>query len=78
MLKAQDVLVLCKLVAGLEDQEWRQQDLADALGLSQAEVHKSLKRTAEALLYMPVHRKVIRRNFLEFVTHAISTCFQRC
>ena len=71
MLKPQDIVVLCKLVAGAEDAPWRQQDLAGALGLSQAEIHKALARAEHAGLYLPSQRKVARRALHEFLVHGL-------
>ncbi len=71
MLRSQDILLLLKLVADGQPSSWRQQDLAQAVGISQPEAHNALKRLAAAGLYDAENRKVNRRALLEFLLHAV-------
>ena len=67
-LKAQDVLVLLKLVAK-RDAPWTFVSLASEIGLSAAEVHAALKRAARAGLYRGEDRRVARKALLELLVH---------
>jgi hypothetical protein len=71
MLRAQDIVVLLKLAMLPGGERPRQADLGTALGLSQAEVHKALKRAAEAGLYEPQQSAVLRRALLELLEHGV-------
>lgn len=74
MLRAQDILVLLKLASG-GNVPWRQQDLAVALKLSQAEIHNTLRRSALAGLFEPESRRVQRQALLEFLVHGLKYVF---
>ena len=69
-LRPQDVLVLLKVVAA-ENRQWRQQDLANELGLSQAEVANSLERLRRAGLVEESKRKAYRLAAIEFIVHGV-------
>lgn len=71
MLRAQDILVLLKLVAMPQGARPRQIDLGAALGLSQAEVHNALKRAAKAGLYQPQQSTVLRQALFELLEHGV-------
>jgi hypothetical protein len=71
-LKPQDVALLVKLLS-LKEAQWRQTDIAAALGLSQGEIAKALSRLAKAKLIQD--KRVNRTAALEFILHAIKYVF---
>jgi hypothetical protein len=73
MLKAQDIIVLLKLV----DQQagWTFEGVAVALDLSPSVVHRSLDRAKQAGLYNAGRRKVNRGALLEFLVHGARYVF---
>lgn len=71
-LKAQDALLLLKLLAGTE--KLAQKDLAFALGLSQAEVSHAFRRL-EASQLVDSQRCVKRESALEFILHGLRYVF---
>jgi len=76
MLRPQDLLVLVQLVADERPAgEWTQQELANATGLSQAEVHNALKRAAESRLCDVGGKTVMRSGLLEFLVHGVKYVF---
>jgi DNA-binding transcriptional MocR family regulator len=75
MLKGQDILLLLKLALVEGDKPPRQIDLAQALGLSQAEVYKALGRCAESGLLDAETRHVRRQALLEFLEHGFKYVF---
>lgn len=78
-VKAQDLLVLLKLVTAGDEVECRQLDLARALGISQAEVHNALKRAMTAGFLSsssPLAASSVRRGALtEFLIHGAKYVF---
>jgi hypothetical protein len=73
-LKAQDVLVLLK--ASLwRDREWRQIDMALALGLSQSEVGNALRRLHANGLLAEAKKKPQKLAVAEFLVHAVKYMF---
>jgi biotin operon repressor len=80
MLRGQDILVLLKLVASGDPEESFGR-LAEALGMSPAEVHKAIKRAQKAgLIHIDesgkAHtKKVNRQALLEFLIHGAKYCF---
>jgi len=75
MLKGQDILLLLKLALQEAYSAPRQIDLAQALGLSQAEVYKALQRCAESGLLDRETRRVRRQALLEFLEHGLKYVF---
>jgi hypothetical protein len=77
MLRPQDLLVLVQVAANDRPAgEWTQQDLANATGLSQAEVHNAFKRTCRSNLWIPAaNQKVARAGLLEFLVHGVKYVF---
>ncbi|AGH96751.1 hypothetical protein [Pseudobdellovibrio exovorus] len=71
-LKPQDVAVLVKLLA-LQTDQWKQVDLAKAMGLSQSEVAKSLVRLSKAQLVQ--NKRVNCSAALEFILHGVKYSF---
>ena len=69
MLRPQDPLVLLKLT--LLPSGWRQLDVAQALGISQTEVHSGLKRAAASKLYKTEERTANKTNLVEFLIHGL-------
>lgn len=69
-LRPQDILVLLKMLASPE-KEWRQVDLAQALGLSQFEISAALSR-AEYSGFLDSAKKRINKSALEeFLLHGL-------
>lgn len=73
MLKAQDVVVLLKLL-GLSDVP-AVRDLAAELGFDVAGTHRALRRLEEAGLYSPERRRLLRGPAEEFLVHAVKFNF---
>jgi len=71
-LKPQDALLLLKLLASSE--KLAQKDLANALGLSQAEICHALKRL-EASQLVDRERAVRKESALEFILHGLKYAF---
>ena len=70
-----DILVLLKIIS-LENEKWFQTDIAEALGISQSEVSKSLNRLKQSWLLAPNNSIVImRENVLEFLSYGIKYIF---
>lgn len=70
LLKNQDLLVLLKL-AVWGDHPWRQEDLAHEVGLTQSQIHMSLRRAAECGLYDPESKHANGRGLFEILVHSI-------
>jgi len=73
MLKAQDIVVLLKLVSKAPD--WTFNQIAEELGLSASAVHRSLERAARSGLYHAYQRQVNRAALLEFLLHGARYVF---
>jgi hypothetical protein len=73
-LKAQDVLVLLKLVAH-EEPTWTFEHLGDCLGLSNSEVLQSVRRLENAGLADSERRAVLKDATTEFLVHAVKFLF---
>ncbi len=73
MLKAQDIVVLLKLVGQAPD--WTFSRIADELGLSASAVHRSLERAGLSGLYDAKERKVNRAALIEFLLHGARYVF---
>ena len=69
-LRPQDILLLLKLVA-TRGKEWRQVDLAQALGLSQYEVSMALERSRRSGLLDSSKKKVIWSALEELLLHGV-------
>jgi hypothetical protein len=69
-LRPQDVLVLLKLIVW-KDKAWRQIDLAQSIGVSQAEIANALERLRRSKLVDDSKRKVLRLAATEFLVHAL-------
>ena len=76
MLRPQDLVILLRLLIGERTPEqWGQNELARATGLSQAEVHNALKRAATSGLYDHRAKKVMRKALLEVLVHGVKYFF---
>jgi len=73
MLKAQDVVVLLKLLGSKGVPAVR--DLAADLGFDVAGTHRAMRRLDDAGLYSAGRRKVLRVPAEEFLIHAVKFCF---
>jgi DNA-binding Lrp family transcriptional regulator len=71
-LKPQDVALLVKLLVK-DEQDWKQMDIAQELGISQGEVAKALVRLKKAMLISG--KRINRQAALEFLVHAIKYVF---
>jgi hypothetical protein len=74
IMSPQDVVILLKIIA-LDDKNWQQLDLADALGISQSEVSKSIVRSKYARLIGPSGKEVYRMALLDFLQSGIAYVF---
>jgi DNA-binding Lrp family transcriptional regulator len=73
VLKAQDIVVLLKLVGQFDG--WTFNQIADELDLSASAVHRSLDRAEHAGLYEARRRRVNRAGLLEFLRHGVRYVF---
>lgn len=70
MLRAQDILVLLKIIAkGSKD--WKHKDLANELYLSTAEISLSLNRCVHARLLSTDKKSVHRQSLMEFIQYGV-------
>lgn len=74
IMSPHDIVVLLKIVT-YSDESWQQQSLADALGISQSEISKSLNRSKYAGLLDPKGKKVMKMAFLEFLQYGFRYVF---
>lgn len=74
MTKAQDVLILLKLVS-IDRTEWSYAALAESLFMSPSEVHAGVKRAQKARLYSSVNAEPLRSNLAEFLIHGVKYAF---
>lgn len=73
-MRPQDVVVLLKLSL-LKGNDWRFQDIADALQISPSEVSESLNRSRQARLVSDDKRIVYAASFLEFLIYGLKYVF---
>lgn len=73
LAKSLDVFVLLKLVNEQAGRTY--QALGRELGMSASEVHASVRRSAEAGLIEPEHRKVLRKPLEEYLIHGVRYAF---
>lgn len=74
IMSPHDIVILLKIVAYGKEQ-WFQQPLAEALGISQSEVSKSLNRSKYAGFLDPKGKTVMRMALLEFLQHGLRYVF---
>jgi hypothetical protein len=73
MVKAQDIVVMMKLVG--RGSGWTFEEVAKELGLSSSAVHRSVERAQGAGLYDRRRKKVIAPALLEFIVHGAKYVF---
>lgn len=73
-MRPQDVVILLK-IAAMGDRPWFAKDLAQELGISNAEVSDSLNRSVIAGLTAPDKRTVMKRGLLDFLAHGLPRVF---
>lgn len=69
-----DIVILLKIVS-YGDQAWLQTPLAEALGISQSEISKSLNRSKNAGLLAPNGKAVMKMALLEFLQYGLRYVF---
>ena len=73
-MRPQDVAVLLKIVA-LNNDDWRNADLAYLLNISASEISEALNRCKIAGLIDSKKRKVHKNSFLEFLMYGLRYVF---
>ncbi len=73
-MKPQDIVILLKIIA-MDNGNWQQKPVAEALIMSQSEISQSVARMQYAGLLFENGKKVMRSAFLEFLQHGISYVF---
>lgn len=73
-MKPQDVLILLKIIA-LDDEQWQQTPLAQALKMSQSEVSQSVARSKYSGLLDIKGKRVMRKPFMDFLEHGLALVF---
>jgi hypothetical protein len=69
-----DIVILLKIVS-YGDQPWFQTPLAEALGISQSEISKSLNRSKYAGLLAPNGKTVMKMALMEFLQYGLRYVF---
>ena len=73
-MKAQDVLLLLKIIS-VDDANWNQKPIAEALCLSQSEVSEAVGRCKFAGLLSPNGKTVMKLALLEFLQYGLRYVF---
>ncbi len=74
IMSPQDIVILLKIVS-YDKEPWFQKPLAEALGISQSEISKSLNRSKYAGLLAPNGKTVMRMALLEFLQFGLRYVF---
>ena len=74
IMSPHDVVVLLKIVS-YDNERWQQKAMAEALGISQSEISKSLQRSIFAGLLDADGKKVMRLALLEFLQYGLRYVF---
>lgn len=74
ILSPHDIVILLKIVS-YGNQPWFQKPLAEALGISQSEISKSLNRSKYAGFLAPNGKTVMRMALFEFIQYGIRYVF---
>lgn len=74
IMSPHDIVILLKIVS-YGNESWFQKPLADALGISQSEISKSLNRSKYAGLLAPNGKTVMRMALLEFLQFGLRYVF---
>lgn len=73
-MKPQDILLLLKLIS-INDNSWKQKDVAEALGMSQSEVSESVARSKYSGLLDLKGKKVMKLAFMDFLQFGLKYVF---
>lgn len=73
-MKPQDIVILLKIVA-INNDNWQQKPLAEALGMSQSEVSQSVARSQYAGLLFGNGKQVMKSALLEFLQYGLGYAF---
>lgn len=73
-MRPQDIVVLLKIVS-IADDNWRNIDIANAIGISPSEVSEALNRCKIARLVDSKKRKVNVNSFMEFIIYGLKYVF---
>jgi hypothetical protein len=73
-MRPQDIVILLKIIA-LNQNSWRQPDLAHQLSISQAEISDSLFRSFIAGLMDDSKKTVYKKTLYEFLIHGVKYVF---
>lgn len=73
-MRPQDIVVLLKIVS-IADDNWRNIDIANAIGISPSEVSEALNRCKIARLVDNKKRKVNVNSFMEFIIYGLKYVF---
>lgn len=74
-LKAQDILVLLRLLVWKSNVPWRYAEVARELGMGASEVHSAVKRAERVELWDPLTRRPNRATLIEFLVHGLRYVF---
>ena len=74
IMSPHDIVVLLKIIS-YDNQLWQQKSMAEALGISQSEISKSLQRSIFAGLLDTKGKKVMRLALLEFLQFGLRYVF---
>lgn len=74
IMSPHDIVILLKIVS-YGDQTWFQKPLAEALGISQSEISKSLNRSKYAGLLTPNGKTIMKMALLEFLQYGLRYVF---
>jgi hypothetical protein len=74
-LKPQDIVVLLRLLLWKKERPWTFAQLAEDLGMSQSEVHQSIRRAQLSGLYDALTKRPKRPALVEFLIHGLKYAF---
>jgi hypothetical protein len=74
-LKAQDILVLLRLLLWNSKESWSYAKVAKELGMGASEVHSAIKRAERVDLIDPLTRRPNRASLTEFLVHGLRYAF---
>ena len=74
IMSPHDIVIILKIVS-YGSESWFQKPLAEALGISQSEISKSLNRSKYAGLLAPNGKTVIRMALMEFLQYGLRYVF---
>jgi hypothetical protein len=74
IMSPHDIVVLLKIIAN-GDEAWQQKPMAEALGISQSEVSKSVHRSKYAGLLDHTGKRVMRMALMDFLQYGLRYAF---